>query len=292
MHAARPYSRARKFISASEGERFAAFDLTGKQRRAERLRAELDQHQKLLTTGLSREYSRLLNQSNLQIQIAPWQKGAPPVSVPYWLAAFDAAAPNQMVCLGLDSKSLFSASELFFGGDPAKLTEQDLAKRSPSETEQRLTLRLFNALLGILCPELGLSLADWQSRWLNAQPETDGLWTELRIAAGDCSLSLYCCWPLDLRTEPAPAPERLSEELTTRLEDNLRTVPVKLRVELARLELTLADLLQLKPGDILRMDMHDISVASAGHIVCLTGQVCEQGDQLALKVVNGVGERL
>jgi len=291
MQQSRPYNRARKFISASEGERFAVFDLTGQQRRTEHLRAELDQQQKLLTTGLSREYGRLLNQSNLQVQVDPWQAGQPPEAVSHWLAAFDAATPQQFVGLGLDSLSLFSASELFFGGNPAKLAEQDLAKRTPTETEQRLAQRLFNALLGILCPALGLSLADWQSRWLTSQPDREGLWTEIRITAQDWNLRLYCCWPLELHTEPLPEPAP-ETDMADRLSDNLSSVKIKLKVELARLELTLADLLELKAGDILRVDLHDISVATAGKNVCLTGQVCEQGDQLALKVVNGVGELL
>src|SRR5690554_5162894 len=290
MQQSRPSSRARKFISASEGERFAVFDLTGKQRRTERLRVELDQQQKLLTTSLSREFGRLLNQSNLQIQIEPWQAGKPPEAVPHWLAAFDAATPQQLVGLGFDSKSLFSASELFFGGNPAKLSEQELATRSPSETEQRLALRLFNSLLGILCPALDLSLADWQSRWQTTQPETDGLWTELRITSHDWSLRLYCCWPLELQNEPLPEPSPVTG-MTDELSASLSSVKIKLKVELAQLALTLADLLQLKAGDILRMDLHEISPAAAGKNVCLTGQVCEQGDQLALKVVKGVGER-
>jgi|SRR5690554_1363595 len=291
MQQSRPYSRARKFISASEGERFAVFDLTGKQRRTERLRVELDQQQKLLATGLSREYGRLLNQSNLQIQIEPWQADKPSEAVPYWLAAFDAASPQQIVGLGLDSKSLFSASELFFGGNPNKLTEQELAKRSPSETEQRLALRLFNALLGLLCPALDLNLANWQSRWQTTQPETDGLWTELRVISHDWNLRLYCCWPLELQNEPLPEPNPKAD-LADKLSTSLSGVKIKLKVELAQLELTLADLVQLKAGDILRINLHDIAPAAAGKKVCLTGQVCEQGDQLALKVVKGVGELL
>src|SRR5690606_561810 len=165
MHNAHPLGRVRQFLSAADGQRFPTCDLGGNQRQAEYLQAALSRLQKRLGEGLTRDYSKLLNQSAVQVRVGDWQRGPLP-GAHHWLAAFDAAAPAKVASFGFDNKALFSLSELFFGGDPKKLTESALDKRAPSETEQRLAVRLFNSLLGLLCPELGLSLAGWQSRWL------------------------------------------------------------------------------------------------------------------------------
>src|SRR5690606_33272210 len=152
-------------------------------------------------------------------------------------------------------------------------------------------LRLVNALLGLLCADLGLNLANGQRRRQTTPPDTQGLWAELRVTYNDRHGRLCPCSPLGLQNEPLPEPNPKAD-LADKLSTSLSGVKIKLKVELAQLELTLADLVQLKAGDILRINLHDIAPAAAGKKVCLTGQVCEQGDQLALKVVKGVGELL
>lgn len=289
MHAFRPVTKARRFLSAMEGRRYPTFDLTGEQARIETICTALGQLQKLISATLTQEYRGLLNHGSLQVTIDPWQhKPAPAAN--HWLAALDVANPAQAAYLGFDSRDLFGASEVFFGGDPNYLKDSVL-QRALSESEQRLALRLFNALLKTLSPALELNLENWQSRWLQLPPDGPGLWTELKVSTADWTLRFHCGLPATLGGQQ-PERRTVDEKQMARLQQNMLGAKIRLRVQLAQLDLNLGELLKLRKGDILGLDLQEMAAAKAGEVTCLKGQVCEQGDRLALRVVNGVGEIL
>lgn len=284
----KPHS-TRTFLSPEQGANCPVYDLTGSGQRREQLTELLDQLAPTLNTDFAIAMRRLLNQAELEVTFSPWQTGAEP-TCEHWLAAFNTEHPDNQALLGLDNRSLFAMSELFFGGDPGKLSEQQ-TQRAIADTERRLVNRVFNSLLALLCPNLHLGLEHWQSQWLDhVQPEPDRLWCVIRVSADDWQFTMNCGWPIALNGQATALPSPDSLALREQLENRLQSIGVQLKVDLAALTLNLDELAQLRAGDILPVDLDATVTASAGDTPCLRGQVCEHGDRLALRISDFIGD--
>ncbi|WKE66513.1 FliM/FliN family flagellar motor switch protein [Gallaecimonas kandeliae] len=276
--------QGKRFISGARAAEYPSFDLLGERRQAALLRGRLTALNPQLADQLSTHCRHLFNDNNIQVSLSPWQpQGA---TADYWLGVF--GGEGQGVFLGFGSRALFGLSELFFGGQPAAMASKALSSRTLSDTEERLAQKLFHYLLSALFPALGLNLDGWQSRWSNRGPGEGMACCELTLAAGDWQLSWHCCWPQSLgadKPQALPAPQ-----LQAQLDEAVRAVPVKLTLELAQLSLNLGELARLRVGDILPIELNETVLARAGDVVCLGGQVAEQGEQLVLKVTDRVGD--
>lgn len=284
-HSGRPSDR--RFIPADESAGFPVADLAAGKTLTDDLRHTLMTHKKAVAAQLTQELRRLLNHNSMAVSLRDWLPDHP-VGPALWLSAFTSReAPA--VLLGLDERSLFYLSELFFGGEPDKLSDKHLHQRQVTDTERRLVGRVFNTLLATLCPPLNLALDDWQSAWVDSPSFSSALWTIIEVSTADWTLQLHCGWPASL-TGAAHRDQEPVQDLSPLLRENLKTVPVQLTVEVARMALTLADLAELDEGDILPLDMKNIVTASAGSNACLAGQLCEHGEGLALRITDRIGD--
>ncbi|EKE73955.1 FliM/FliN family flagellar motor switch protein [Gallaecimonas xiamenensis] len=278
--------QGRRFISGARAEQCPNYDLLGENRKADYLRGRLSAWNLKLGDALTVHCRHLFNDNGINVSLTPWLPETQ-FQADYWLTA--SCNDNPGVFLGFGSRTLFSLSELFFGGQVSSISDKALSNRTVSDTEERLAQKLFHYLLGGLFAELGLSLDGWQSRWSNRGPQSTMVTSEIKLATADWQVSWLCCWPLDLGGEKLPtlpAPEDMDKQLRSAVQ----TVPVRLKLELARFHLTLGELSDLKAGDILPIELNDKVMAHAGNVVCLGGQVAEQGEQLVLKITERVGD--
>jgi flagellar motor switch protein FliM len=282
----------RNFLPPNEGSRFPVFDLTGQQQRIYELHQSLNGLNEPLMKRLTRDLGKLLSHDTLEVLCPDWHQSAPE-DAEFWLSAFTPDQPHQPVLLGLDRRSLFGLSELFFGGRPEKLADKHLESRVMADTERRLGNRLLNLILNAICPDMDLPLADWQSTWLDVYAENPGstFWCPIKVSTGNCSLTMHCGWPVGKTKKPVERAHDEAEVFSGRIRQSLRCMPTTLRVEVATLTLTLQDVTELKAGDILPLDLGREVKAHSGSSECLRGLICEHEDQLALRVTNIVGDK-
>lgn len=278
-------SRRRSFISKEIGEGFPVFDITGEQARKERLNAELNQASGDLNWRFGQEVRLLLDQSALNITCGKWADNAPDTDL-VWMESSCDEYPGQRALLGLDRRSLFSVSELFFAGNPCDLTDKDIKKRDITDTDTRLISRLLSAAIGIVSDNLGIEPCYWNTEW-SELVDTGGLfWTEFEIAGESWSISIHLGWPCSFRKEEAQvAPVFTREEISSQLE----RAPVRLAAELASLTITMADLNNLSTGDIIEFDLQQNITATAHGVPCVSGKIFESDDRLGLRIDHNAG---
>lgn len=293
MPSKKPARAGRSFISAEKGAEYASYDLSGQQQRTPELYECLNQQSSILEQSLTTDLRRLLNHDSLQVSVGPWTMAGPD-QASFWLKAFPANEEANAVLLGMDRRSMFSLSELFFGGEPQKLTDKQIEKRHLADTERRLTNRLFEMVLRTLCPALGYSLDSWQSDWMDAETATiseHACWSEVTATAENWKLTIHLAWPIALSRQSSEKPDIDRDALKSGLRRALRTVKTRLTVKVASMELPLGELSSLKAGDILPMDLAAEVSARSGDTDCIKGTICENGDQLALRITRHVGVR-
>lgn len=281
----------KQFMSPEQGSQYPVFDLSGENQRIKELHQSLNGVLDLLAGGLTRQVRKLLGHEALRASCEGWGNAAPE-EPEYWLSAFTPDQPTHPVLLGLDRRALFSLSELFFGGQPQKISDKQLDKRVLADTERRLCNRLLNLVLNLICPSLDLPLSDWQSTWLEpgAEPSTQALWCPVSIAGNDWSLTLNIGWPLAKSCRPPALSEDDAEHFSAQMENKLQQITASLKVELATMTLSLAELGGLKVGDIIPVDLSSETRARAGDSTLLKGLVCESNNRLALRITHIVGE--
>jgi len=194
----------------------------------------------------------------------------------------------------MDRRCLFILSELFFGGAPEKLTDKQIEKRPVADTERRLSNRILDTVLRSLCPALEYTLDSWHSDWAdsgNVNLSPDSCCSKLTVIAGDWQLTMQLAWPLSLSGAAMTTPEVDGEAFRSRLRRSARSIRTRLTVEVASMEIPLGELAGLRPGDILPMDLAAEVSARSGETACIKGIICENGDQLALRVTRHVGVR-
>lgn len=74
------------------------------------------------------------------------------------------------------------------------------------------------------------------------------------------------------------------------LEEALIQVPVRLRVVMGQMSMTLADLECLKVGDVLSLDLPEVVPALIGQRPCFNGRIAEHKGSLVYQVATVVEE--
>ncbi len=284
-------STQRRFLTAEQGAAYPVFDLSGQQQRAQALRRLLTEASDALASALGRELRQMLSCDSLRVTCQDWQTTVPELAE-FRLLAFTPDQCDEPALLGLSRRSLFSLTEVFFGGQPQKLTDKQIEQRSLSDTERRLCNRMLNLFLKQICGRMNLPLADWQSNWLEpgAAASHNAFWCPMTVAGEAWSVDLHFAWPQAKACPIPPADQGGTGEFKARMENRLKRVATTLKVEVASLNLNLAALGELRAGQILPLDLSGEINVRAGDTDCLKGVVCEDGDRLALRITKVVGE--
>lgn len=278
---------ASRVLSAEEGATLPGYDLLGQDKAAHGASRELNQQRRLYSQMVAGCFSRLFNGLSCQVEYSVFS-GRPLAPLPESERLLWVQAENQFgwqAWLAIEARQLFKLAILFFGG-ALRETDGQTLPASLSETEQRLLLRLCQHQLDILCDVLG----EVELRWsLNLVAEeslpTQGVWlgSEGTLLLGEHDSQFMLWWPMR-ESEPQAEGDGGEQGLAGRLQAALPAVPVRLRVVLSELDMTLGELQTLQVGDVLALDMPELVPAMIGSRPCFSGRMAESNGVLVYQV--------
>ncbi|MFR9720067.1 FliM/FliN family flagellar motor switch protein [Aeromonas diversa] len=273
-------------IPAELGATLPRYDLFGRERAEQ---ARLNGFNSLfcqVAAPLSASLSQLFNSADCELQLTPFAANQQPDAeeTRVWLQARAAGASIPQAWFAITPATLYRLAILFFGGS-LQPGSQVAVQKNPSDSELRLFQRLCRYQMEHLCGALGWGDLGWEVT--PATPPEGDLWScEGVLQLGEHRQSWQLWWrpPVDEEKESTQA-----HNLADKLHEALPHTPVQLRVVLAQMQMTLAELEGLKVGEVLALDMYESMPALIGHRPCLRGRVAEQGGSLVYQV-NAVAE--
>ncbi len=199
----------------------------------------------------------------------------------------------------LDGDLAYTLVDCYFGGDGGRPPSH--ARRELSRTEQRVTETLLRLLLQTLGPvwesvlpvEFALERLEIDPALIRAFAPGDTLYTAThRIDVGRGGGLLSVAYPQSLLE---PVRSRLGQGQgggedqsgwRERLLQEIGRVPVEVQVPLVNLRLSLQQVLTLRPGDLIPMDMPATVTLAAGEVPLLSGTFGTHSGNNAIKIVG------
>lgn len=275
----------KKVFAADRARQFPAFDLLRPHSGGGLMRQKLQRSRNEINAGLCGAISSAFANQGCDIFIdefaasTPWGSGDAAASV--WLVAHVKGQLYPPVILCIDANTAHRLTVLFFGG--SVLASDLLHNRVLTDAEQRLLQRLLLLQLRVFMRALHGTDYDWQLRMVahDSLPRR-GEWLSapLRLKLFDQQLGWRLwlpVWELDDRSGAAPVQRAELEQAAARL-------PVQLRVVLAKKSLKLEQLLGLRVGDVLPIDLAELAAATISGQPCLRGRVAEKNQGLVFQV--------
>ncbi|TFF80047.1 flagellar motor switch protein FliM [Aeromonas taiwanensis] len=205
-----------------------------------------------------------------------------------WVEARTPLDAQRITYFAIDPAVIYRLAVLFFGGSLQHEGTVAAHGRGLTDTEQRLLLRLCQYQVEIWSACQGQGDLAWQLALTtrDALPASR-LWV---AQAGMLAGGRQHDWQFWL----APPEETLSiggqSVQPAQLEQALTQVPVRLRVVMGQMSMTLADLECLKVGDVLSLDLPEVVPALIGHRPCFNGRIAEHKGSLVYQVAAVVEE--
>jgi len=279
-------------LSGDEALAFPLLDLLRPDRSVHEYGQRLNGQRRAFSTLCGGCYAQLFNGHPCELEFAPFEWSLP-TQTPMaeaegwvWLQAEGRREPNgrkQQALLAIAAPVLYRLAVLFFGGVPLS-SDQEVAKRTPTDTEIRLLQRLFQHQLDI-CSDL---LNEPETRWVVGPSSAEqlprqGEWlvSEATMMVGEHASQWFLWWPCTPEEAEKPA-----LELSAALEQALTTVPLRLRVVMQQWAMNLAEVSELQVGDVLPLEMSEPVVAAIGPRGCFRGQVAEHQGHLVFQVTD------
>ncbi|MCO4208792.1 lateral flagellar motor switch protein LfiM [Aeromonas hydrophila] len=206
-----------------------------------------------------------------------------------WVEARSALDAHRVAYFSISPAVIYRLAVLFFGGALRDQSEAPSHGKGMTDTEQRLMLRLCQYQIDIWSSCLGLGDLDWQLTLItrDALPQSRLWMAEANLTVG----SFAHDWRLWLVPPAESNGCSVGHDLQDgALEQALTHVPVRLRVVMGQLSMTLADLECLKVGDVLSLDLPEVVPALIGNRSCFSGRVAEHKGNLVYQVATVVEE--
>ncbi|MDH0174453.1 lateral flagellar motor switch protein LfiM [Aeromonas dhakensis] len=206
-----------------------------------------------------------------------------------WVEARSALDVQRVAYFSISPAVIYRLAVLFFGGALRDQSEAPSHGKGLTDTEQRLMLRLCQYQVDIWSSCLGLGDLGWQLTLItrDALPQSRLWMSEASLTVG----SFAHGWQLWLVPPTENSGPAAGHELQDgALEQVLTHVPVRLRVVMGQMSMTLADLECLKVGDVLSLDLPEVVPALIGNRPCFSGRVAEHKGSLVYQVATVVEE--
>lgn len=206
-----------------------------------------------------------------------------------------------------DPRLVFTLVDNFFGGDGRFYTK--IEGRDFTPTERRVIQMLLSQVLKDL-KEAWAMVADLEFEYLNSEMNPqfanivsptevvviNSFHVELEGGSGDIHLTMPYAMIEPLRELLAAGMQSDRKEQDDRwpasLRNEVKSATVELEATLAETELTLGDLMDLKPGDIIPIDLPRTVLARVDGVPVFAGQFGVSRGNNALKVVERVTPKL
>ncbi|TND60519.1 flagellar motor switch protein [Aeromonas dhakensis] len=235
--------------------------------------------------------AQLFNSADCELSYQEFTTVASPVQDDglLWVEARSALDVQRVAYFSISPAVIYRLAVLFFGGALRDQSEASSHGKGLTDTEQRLMLRLCQYQVDIWSSCLGLGDLGWQLTLItrDALPQSRLWMSEASLTVG----SFAHGWQLWLVPPTENSGPATGHELQDgALEQVLTHVPVRLRVVMGQMSMTLADLECLKVGDVLSLDLPEVVPALIGNRPCFSGRVAEHKGSLVYQVATVVEE--
>ncbi|QXB56328.1 lateral flagellar motor switch protein LfiM [Aeromonas sp. FDAARGOS 1415] len=279
-----------RLLSAERGRALPQYDLLGVERANQARLKQLNAQLSAFSQQASGCMAQLFNAADCDLGYQDFASAFPQEQDDHliWVEARTPLDAQRITYFAIDPAVIYRLAVLFFGGSLQHEGTVAAHGRGLTDTEQRLLLRLCQYQVEIWSACQGQGDLAWQLALTtrDALPASR-LWV---AQAGMLAGGRQHDWQFWL----APPEETLSiggqSVQPAQLEQVLTQVPVRLRVVMGQMSMTLADLECLKVGDVLSLDLPEVVPALIGHRPCFNGRIAEHKGSLVYQVAAVVEE--
>ena len=277
----------------------------------------LDRLNERWVTEFQRKLTDLIRQpvevSLQQVQLAPYGDWLASQPVPTSLNLCTVKPWPRSALVAVEGKLLFALVEKYYGGGSAKAAPkpaapkagQPAARETLTPTEQRLnkivvdqlTDQFRRAFAPVATLELQLTQTETNANYVNmATPSETMVVTRVEITVGQAGGGVTLVIPLSsfepVRDKLAEGLKTVSAESRQRWNKSLRTQLENAQLDLTSVfvetEITMRELLQMKPGDVLPIEMPKTAVLRSGARPLLRGKFGRSRGYNAVSVLEAV----
>ena len=279
-----------RLIAAERGRLLSGYDLLGVERANQAHLKQLNAQLGSFAFQVAGSMAQLFNTADCELSYVEFTTASPVEVVEsiIWVEARAAVNADKVAYFSISSAVIYRLAVLFFGGNLLAEGGTVPQNRALSDTEQRLLLRLCQYQIDIWSFCSGQGDQKWQLSIISKEsvPAHSLCCAEAKLQAGGHQHSWHF-WLLP----PADAVARIGRALPAgELAKLLTHVPVRLRIVMGQLPMTLADLESLQVGDVLSLDLPQMVPAMVGNRPCFNGSIAEHKGGLVYQVATVVEE--
>ncbi|HDZ8832496.1 lateral flagellar motor switch protein LfiM [Aeromonas dhakensis] len=280
-----------RLLCAQRGKTLPHYDLLGVERADQERLKQINAQLGTFSLQAAGCMAQLFNSADCELSYQEFTTVASPVQDDglLWVEARSALDVQRVAYFSISPAVIYRLAVLFFGGALRDQSEAPSHGKGLTDTEQRLMLRLCQYQVDIWSSCLGLGDLGWQLTLItrDALPQSR-LW----MSAASLTVGSFAHgWQLWLVPPTENSGPAAGHELQDgALEQVLMHVPVRLRVVMGQMSMTLADLECLKVGDVLSLDLPEVVPALIGNRPCFSGRVAEHKGSLVYQVATVVEE--
>ncbi|WAF97275.1 lateral flagellar motor switch protein LfiM [Aeromonas dhakensis] len=280
-----------RLLCAQRGKTLPHYDLLGVERADQERLKQINAQLGTFSLQAAGCMAQLFNSGDCELSYQEFTTVASPVQDDglLWVEARSALDVQRVAYFSISPAVIYRLAVLFFGGALRDQSEASSHGKGLTDTEQRLMLRLCQYQVDIWSSCLGLGDLGWQLTLItrDALPQSRLWMSEASLTVG----SFAHGWQLWLVPPTENSGPATGHELQDgALEQVLTHVPVRLRVVMGQMSMTLADLECLKVGDVLSLDLPEVVPALIGNRPCFSGRVAEHKGSLVYQVATVVEE--
>ncbi|NQZ51685.1 MAG: FliM/FliN family flagellar motor switch protein [Moritella sp.] len=276
-----------KITLAAESAEIEKYDLLGERRQWTDCLEVINSDLSLAHREIERRLSQLFNEYEYRITLQKFtHEKVNPVDLDtniIWLQAQNNAGLK--VLLSINNTMLYTLTEIFLGA--TKPSNKDNLEQ-PSDSEYRLLKRILSIQLNALDIQLSHP-QEWTISHTN-QP-TKG--SEFISSTINCTIKEYISswqiwYPKAFINQTLSSNRTMPdyELLAAKLAKAATNIPTNINVILAKTQLNIEQLTQLKSGDFIMMDLPEIVSACTGNHVIAHGRVVVQSGRLVMQVTD------
>lgn len=203
--------------------------------------------------------------------------------------------------LVLDSRLIFAVVDSYFGGDGSFYARIEGREFTPVETRiiERLREQIFGDLKEAWKPVMDI---DFNFHSMEINPQFANIVSpselvvisrfevELEGATGEVHFTIpyAAIEPIREALDSGMASDRVEkdERWMNALREEIRDAKIDLGVVLCRKRITLRDLVRIRPGDVIPLDMPDYATVLLEDVPCFEGQVGVSRNKYAIKIAR------
>lgn len=290
--------------TAVEGE-VQSFDLSSQDRivrgRLPTLEMINERFARYLRLGMFNMLRRTAEISVIGVEMVKFQDYMRTLPLPTSLNIISVPPLRGTNLLVLDARLIFAVVDSYFGGDGSLYARIEGREFTPVETRiiERLRSQIFGDLKEAWKPVMDIDF-NFQSMEINPQfanivsPSElvviSRFEVELEGATGEVHFTIpyAAIEPVREALDSGMASDRMEkdERWMNALREEIRDAKVDLSVVLCRKRITLRDLVRIRPGDVIPLDMPDFATVLLEDVPCFEGQVGLSRHKYAVRIAR------